>query len=584
MSQASCPSPEQLSGYVLGRLADADLEQIAAHAAHCDACQQRLAMMDSDSDALVASVRRARSEPTREEPQLVPCLLRAEALIGGPPPVPLEPAAPQRIGPYRVHRLLGAGGMGQVWEAQDTQLDRRVAIKVLSPALAGNAVARQRFLCEARAMAAVTDEHIVRIYTVGETDEGLPYLAMELLQGESLEQRLRRTGNAPGRPSLPLAEALRIAAEAALGLAAAHARGLIHRDVKPANLWLLAGTDRVKLLDFGLALAEHQDLRLTQTGNVLGTPAYMAPEQASGRAVDARADLFSLGCILYLMTTGAVTFGRGTAFETLWAVTQEEPRSPGELNPRLPAGVAALIQTLLAKDPKGRPAGAAAVAATLAALRHPPQRRWMLAASLAVVGAAALLVGILTLVLRHEGPAPTTSTAVVPPPTPGPAQILRRRGPIDETFRHGVAALPPHRQAWVVAGKLREYNPGFHGEVFHLLDEQKEYVRRLDVTTDFVTDLNPIRALSRLEVLRCIGSAPGRGSLVDLRPLRGLPLTQLRCQNNRITDLTPLLDLPLVVLWCDFDRRRDAAVLRKIRTLKRINGQPADAVLSAGGR
>jgi serine/threonine protein kinase len=207
---------------------------------------------------------------------------------------PRAPGELGRVGRYRILRELGRGGMGVVYEAEDTKLLRRVALKVMRPEAAVNRQGRERFLREARAAAALTHDHIVPIHDVGE-ENGAPFLVMPLLQGETLQARLKRT-----RWALRVAEALRIAREIAEGLEAAHAARTIHRDVKPANVWLEEGTGRVKLLDFGLARPAEADGQMTGAGAVLGTPAYMSPEQASGgRHVDARTDLFSLGTVLY---------------------------------------------------------------------------------------------------------------------------------------------------------------------------------------------------------------------------------------------------------------------------------------------
>ncbi|MDW8263686.1 MAG: serine/threonine-protein kinase, partial [Phycisphaerales bacterium] len=171
-----------------------------------------------------------------------------------------------------------------------------VALKVLRPDLPPEQMSRDRFLREARAMASIDHENVCTIYQVDEAD-GRPFMAMQMLLGETLERRLERDGR------LPVAEAARIGREVALGLAAAHAKGIIHRDIKPANIWLEAGTGRVKLLDFGLALPR-DSVHLTRSGFVIGTPAFMSPEQARGEPLDARSDLFSLGVVLYLATTG----------------------------------------------------------------------------------------------------------------------------------------------------------------------------------------------------------------------------------------------------------------------------------------
>jgi eukaryotic-like serine/threonine-protein kinase len=259
---------------------------------------------------------------------------------------------------YRVLRLIGRGGMGIVFEANDTQLNRPVALKVLSPELARAPDFRQRFLREAQAAAAVGGEHVVSIFHIGEAND-VPYFAMELLAGESLEARLLR------QPQLPVAEVLRIGREIATGLAEPHSRGLVHRDIKPGNVWLQSPAGRVKLLDFGLAYQADSGQNLTRTGVILGTPAYMAPEQADGVRVDARADLFSLGCILYQMAAGRPPFSGSTAMSILKAVALHEPPSPSGLGVAVPAGFDNLLAHLLSKRPEGRPASATEVADAL---------------------------------------------------------------------------------------------------------------------------------------------------------------------------------------------------------------------------
>jgi hypothetical protein len=256
-----------------------------------------------------------------------------------------------RLGPYRILAILGHGGMGVVYKAEDTQLERLVALKAMLPGLAASAANRQRFLREARAAAKIEHDHIVTIYQVGE-DRGVPFLAMPLLQGESLNERLQR------EPRLSVAEILRISRETAEGLAAAHERGLIHRDIKPANLWLEANSGRVKLLDFGLARAAAENSHLTATGAILGTPAYMSPEQASGKGVDGRTDLFSLGCVMYRLATGELPFKGTDPISTLMAVAMEQPPAPIQLNREVPPALSGLVMELLAKKPAERPASA----------------------------------------------------------------------------------------------------------------------------------------------------------------------------------------------------------------------------------
>ena len=271
---------------------------------------------------------------------------------------PQQPDEMGRLGPYRVLKVLGRGGMGVVFLAEDAELKRPVALKAMLPSLAEEASHRQRFLREAQAAAAVEHDHIIAIHHVGQ-DRGVPFLAMPLLKGESLEDRLKREGK------LPPAEIVRIGREIAEGLAAAHAKGLVHRDIKPANIWLEGERGRVKILDFGLARVLEDGPALTRPGTVLGTPAYMAPEQVNAERVDHRADLFSLGCVLYRLSTGKPAFRGTDPLATLTAVITQQPPPPRELNPELPPALADLIVRLLAKDPAGRPPSAQAVAEAL---------------------------------------------------------------------------------------------------------------------------------------------------------------------------------------------------------------------------
>jgi serine/threonine protein kinase len=262
------------------------------------------------------------------------------------------------LGPYRILRVLGRGGVGLVFVAEDPALQRHVALKVMLPQLAADPAEKARFLREAQLAATVEHEHVVQIYQVAE-DRGVPFLAMQLLQGESLETRLKREGH------VPLVEAARIASETAAGLAAAHARGVIHRDIKPGNIWL-EPRGQVKVLDFGLARPIERMSDISRSGDSPGTPACMAPEQARGEKADARADLFSLGCVLYHAITGRQPFARTTVMATLLAVAQEIPPDPSSLVPGVPPALSRLMALLLAKNPAERPGSAAQVARELA--------------------------------------------------------------------------------------------------------------------------------------------------------------------------------------------------------------------------
>jgi serine/threonine protein kinase len=297
---------------------------------------------------------------------------------------PAPPAAPRfdflapaqgpdelgRLGSYRIRSVLGRGGMGVVFSAENLILDRKVALKVLAPELAVNPIHRRRFLREARLAASVEHEHVVTIYRADE-ENGVAFLEMPLLQGESLRSQLRRLG------TLPVPVIVRFGRETAQGLQAAHRRGLIHRDVKPGNIWLEPLPDetetaavraRVKILDFGLAREMADTAHLTRTGAILGTPSYMAPEQAKGGRVDARSDLFSLGCVLYEMATGVRAFPGTDMMVVLSSVCHDQPPVPAAVNPTVPSDLSRLIMQLLAKDPGSRPATARDVDDALAGI------------------------------------------------------------------------------------------------------------------------------------------------------------------------------------------------------------------------
>ncbi|MBA4063478.1 MAG: hypothetical protein C0501_07150 [Isosphaera sp.] len=284
----------------------------------------------------------------------------------GPPPddglpflsPPRRPDSLGRLGHYEVLEVLGKGGFGIVFRAFDEVLQRVVAVKVLAPQMAATSPARKRFLREARSSAQVRHENVVAVHAVEE--QPLPYLVMEFIPGETLQQRLDRTG------PLDLPDILRIGRQIAEGLAAAHGTGLIHRDVKPANVMLEAGPrGRVKLTDFGLARAA-DDASLSQSGVVAGTPMYMAPEQARGDTLDHRADLFSLGSVLYVMCTGRPPFRASGTLAVLKRVCEEDPRPIREVIPEVPEWLCRIVEKLHAKDAAGRYQTAREVADVLA--------------------------------------------------------------------------------------------------------------------------------------------------------------------------------------------------------------------------
>jgi serine/threonine protein kinase len=319
-------------------------------APHCPGCGRKLKSIEKTDDACPDCGKIAATDGPRPA---YPCLAPAR-----------RPDELGRLGHFRILRLLGRGGMSLVFHAEDMVLKRPVALKVLRPALA-DLPARRRFMREARLMALVEHDHVVPVYHAG-AERGTPFLVMPLLRGETLEERVRR------EEYLPPDEVARIGRETALGLAAIHARGLVHRDIKPTNLWLTGRIGRVKLLDFGLAYAGEDEPATAGSVRVSGTPAYMAPEQARGERVDARSDLFGLGCVLYFACTGRPAFppaGEPTA--TLRVVAEGQPERPDWVRPEVPALLADLVMQLLAKDPADRPPSARAV---LERLRPQPTR------------------------------------------------------------------------------------------------------------------------------------------------------------------------------------------------------------------
>ena len=372
---------------------------------------------------------------------------------GGPsadaiPGPPREPQPGDAIGPYRVLGELGRGGMAVVYRAEEAELSREVALKVLLPATAAaDPQAKARFAREARAQAKFTHDHVVTIYRVGEGG-GVSYIAMPLLTGQTLAAALR----ANRRPAV--AEVLRIGAEIAEGLAAAHDAGLVHRDIKPGNIWLEAPKRWVKVLDFGLARApEATDAQLTLAGKVVGTPAYMSPEQARGSAVDHRTDLFSLGVVLYQMATGHKPFTGETGINVMAAILASEPLPPAALAPDLPPALDALILRLLAKNPSGRPRTAAHVVAELEAIRRavttPPVAVVSLPAAAPAAPVAANPWADIETTEREEAPAPVAKSAPRPARPARADEEPRRRAPARDD-----RAPRSFKWAWIAGGAL----------------------------------------------------------------------------------------------------------------------------------
>jgi len=313
---------------------------------------------------------------------------------------------------FRVAAKLGEGGMGEVWKAEDLGLHRAVALKVLSADTLEREDMRARFLREARTAAALNHPNICTIYEVGEVDE-VPFIAMELIEGESLDAKLKRSG------PLGLSELARIATHIADGLAAAHTAGIVHRDLKPGNV-MLTPSGQVKILDFGLAKPQaplmgdgeeetHVDTisaEMTREGTVLGTVSYMSPEQAEGKVVDSRSDVFSFGVLLYQMATGALPFRGETPTSTLAKILETEPEPIETLREGLPDDLDRIVRRCLQKRPADRYNDTRDLVAELRALQTTGETRmvtpsartrggrapWLWAGLVAVAAVAAVLL------------------------------------------------------------------------------------------------------------------------------------------------------------------------------------------------
>jgi serine/threonine-protein kinase len=415
--QKSC-DPERLRLLTEDRLPAAELGRLEDHLQQCAVCRKELDSLVGGESWRQAVRHYLGADPTdcyESDP-----LADLEDPLGFLAPSDW-PDSLGRLGTYEVKGVIGRGGMGVVLKAFDPALSRNVAIKVLSASLATCGAARRRFLREAKAAAAVAHEHVVSVFAVVET-AGLPFLVMEYIPGRSLQDRIDHQG------PLALPEILRIGMQTAAGLAAAHAQGLVHRDVKPSNILLENGIERVKLTDFGLARAA-ADASMTQSGLIAGTPHYMAPEQSRGETTDHRADLFSLGSTLYAMCAGYPPFRAESPLAVLRRVSDDTPTPLRQVNPEVPEWLEAIVEKLHAKDPARRFSSASEVAGLLGgclahvqapmtvalpsglvpSVRRRLRRRW---AAVALPGAAAAIVGA-ALFLRPGRP--TGPLASIPP-------------------------------------------------------------------------------------------------------------------------------------------------------------------------
>jgi WD40 repeat protein/serine/threonine protein kinase len=476
ISQPGCPSKDQLERLIDETLADSEQANLTAHLERCEQCRERLESLVAGGESW-AAVRHLADPPASEtkEQALGRVIQALESGAGTSAEVQPgldmrafleaadQPGCLGRLDHYRVLEEVGRGGMGVVYRGFDEKLHRIVALKVLSPHLASSATARERFTREARAAAAVNHPNIVTIYAV-EDRGALPYLVMEFVDGPSLQQRIDQ--------DVPLAieEIVRLGMQIAAGLAAAHEAGIVHRDVKPANVLLEASGGRKppeqdaaserglsqgayasgspsladlvpKLTDFGLARAV-DDASLTHAGVIVGTPQYMAPEQARGEEADRRADQFALGSVLYALCTGQPPFRASSTLAVLQLVSTQTPRPIRELRPDVPAWLCEVIERLHANNPGDRFPSVRDVADLLAqhmaGERMLPARRRRRRVALLALAALVLIVAAVTPLLFQPGKTGTVQ--------PEENQML---SPLDDLAHQDV---PPYLRAVAAGG------------------------------------------------------------------------------------------------------------------------------------
>jgi serine/threonine protein kinase len=358
---------DRLRRLLTDQLPERQQSEMAEHLVDCAGCRQTLESLAGDQSwwtEVESCLRTHAGEATESaglgsplhEPAEEDESFTAEFVVDFLEPSE-QPNVLGQLGEYEILDVIGRGGMGVVLKGYQRELARFVAVKVMAPHLASSGAARQRFVREARAAAAIVHPHVMPIHSVCTTAR-LPYLVMPFVACESLQQRIDRQG------PLEIIEILRIGLQASHGLAASHAQGLVHRDIKPANILLEKSVDRVMLTDFGLARAV-DDASLTRTGIVTGTPQYMSPEQSCGEALDARSDLFSLGSVLYAMCAGRPPFRAESALAVLRRIIDTQPRSLREINPDVPEWLELIVARLHDKSPDHRLQSANEVASLL---------------------------------------------------------------------------------------------------------------------------------------------------------------------------------------------------------------------------
>ncbi len=354
-------SDQDLRLVVSERPTDAPHEQIETHVAQCPQCQNRLLNFAADDswrssfcssivgldeqsvfDQTDTRLFSGEREPGGDEFDLQTIDHMLESVLQSP----THPETLGRLGRYEIEKVIGFGGMGIVLRGFDHELHRPVAIKMISPRLSKNGTAKERFLREAKAAGALLHPNVIGIHDISESN-GVPWFVMPLVVGPTLQDVVEKNG------PLPAKEVVRIGKQIASGLAAAHQQGLVHRDIKPANILVDNQVNRIVITDFGLARREAEE-SMTQTGMVAGTLNYMSPEQSRGEDVDARSDLFSLGSLLFFLSTGVTPFQSSAPMGVIHKVGNEPHSNAQTLNPDVPAQLSKMIDRLLEKLPVDR--------------------------------------------------------------------------------------------------------------------------------------------------------------------------------------------------------------------------------------
>jgi eukaryotic-like serine/threonine-protein kinase len=541
-SQSGCPEQDALKNFASGLLDGPTAAGVWAHLQECDPCRAAFDGLRNVSDGSRRDST-AGNELTEGGPDadgekdenVEMATLDIRFLTPANDPKVLG-----RLGTCNVLTALGRGGMGVVFKAFDTTLHRMVAIKVLSPQLASSPEANRRFLREARAAAGINHPNVVVIHAVGE-QSGMPYLVMEFVAGRTLHARIR-SGTPFDLPAL-----LRIAAQTADGLAAAHRQGVVHRDIKPRNIMLENGIERVKITDFGLALAALDGSQITSVNRVVGTPAFMSPEQVHGVRVDRRSDLFSLGCVLHAMVMGKSPFQGSHALEIARKVVDCPVPPLHQLAPRVPLVVSKIVSKLLEKDPARRyqsadelhvellhlqnqfGSGKSTISYPITPLKanHSQRRRLGMAGAATAVIVAAILVAWAG---AHYWPAPTPHLQVSPT-NRGPQSLLRvaQSGEADyRTIGEAVAKAEP-------GAVIRVLDGGTYRESLHIVGAAHRglTLEAPEHATLEVPDGRPsaVRVENVLDVtLRGfqIKMAEGQHGVVVVGPVSGLVIEDVR--------------------------------------------------------